>query len=640
MAINTKRGEIETGKLKVSILLVVNLLLFVFLFSSEILASIYNIRFIEQGLTLSQRFALGFKPTVVAIFLVCAAFIDIIVLKILSPLFTYLKTGRQYRKARIALVKVPFWLIVVQTAFWFIGTTGYFLLKGWNPESGLPYLWVINMKMSAGLIGGIYSSLFINVVMLKMKSLLNIINIEEGENDVFSRIKEHLIVFSILYFVFVYFGYLAWFYAQKSPSLVMEIPFMVSFLVIAGVFGMLSMGMIFLSKKEYHFQVSLLKDKMNEFTGAAGKEVDLTNRLVLINFDHLGEVTDAFNRFTIKLQQEIRSLRGLVTAVKQHSHTVAESVSGIAAGSEELASGSEEMSATVDSFSNAMDDIHRLTESGKKIAAGNASSAESQTKAVGKIVENTMDLKESTGKNLVSARDGVDIIRQSVDATLRLSSGIKEIARVIKEAGEQTAQVDTIMHQVDEIAERTNLLAVNASIEAAHAGTYGRGFAIVANEIRKLSEMTAESVQNVSTIMTKTKQSVELGIDVMNSAEGEATKAQSLGDHTLKALEEIITAMEDNNRRLGEISEITREQGSMVEQFGEEAEKLSTNSDSVLESVTQQVRSSRELKVSIEALSSANGENANAASVLSGLAEDLERVGNNLSDFAQQFKTE
>jgi methyl-accepting chemotaxis protein len=626
--------------LQLIILVVVDLLLFIFLFSSEILASIYNFTFIEQGLTVGDRFALGFKPLVLLIFLICAAFIDIIILRILSPLFHYLKTGEQYKKARVATVKLPFWLIIVQTAFWFIGTTAYFILKRWNPESGLPYLWVINMKMSAGFIAGIYSSLFINVIMLKVKTRLNVIEIGEGENDIFSRIKDYGIVFSILYFIFVYCGYFAWFYAEKPARLTMEFPFIGSFLVICGVIGTLAMGMIILSKKEYHFQVNLLKTKMHEFTGAAGEEVDLTNRLTLINFDDLGELTFAFNRFTGKLQKEIRLLRNLVKDVKQHSNTVAESVSGIAAGSEELASGAEEMSATVDNFTKTMEEIHGLTQNGKEIASENAHSAEVQAEAVGKIVENTVNVKDSTGKNLISARDGTEIIRQSVDAALKLSEGIKEVSRVIQEAGEQTAQVDSILNQVDEIAERTKLLAVNASIEAAHAGTYGAGFAIVANEIRKLSEMTAGSVQNVAALMNKTRDSVETGISVMKTAEETATAAQSLGSRTLKALEDIITAMEDNNRQLGEISAVSREQGTMVARFGKEAGKLNDYSDTILESITSQVRSARELKTSIEALSSANGENAQATSILSTLSGDLERVGNNLADFARQFKTE
>ena len=181
------RGEIAKIKLKMVVILF--LVLFFFLFSSEVMNSFFNNRLDSMGFTTMERIAFAFKPTVVGIYILFTVILLLGVFGYLRPLFLYLREGKQYDKARMAAVRIHWLIIIFQIAAWTVGTTAYYAMKGWEADSGIPYVLGLLLKVSGGLIGAIYTSLMYNLLLNKLKDYLGITDIRKGENDVFSRRK-------------------------------------------------------------------------------------------------------------------------------------------------------------------------------------------------------------------------------------------------------------------------------------------------------------------------------------------------------------------------------------------------------------------------------------------------------------------
>jgi methyl-accepting chemotaxis protein len=305
---------------------------------------------------------------------------------------------------------------------------------------------------------------------------------------------------------------------------------------------------------------------------------DLTGREVPVHSrDEVGELSESINA----MQRNLR-----------------ETISSVSASAERIATASEEFSATASEQAagaeSQKDQTHQV-----------ATAMQEMSSTVQQVSENSNKAAEASRNAADTARKGGSIVEDTLTKMRAIADSVGQTAKKVQELGKSSNQIGEIIGVIDDIADQTNLLALNAAIEAARAGEQGRGFAVVADEVRKLAERTSkatkEITQMIQNIQTETKSAVE--------AMQAGTQQVELGvESTTKAgtsLHEIITTSEQVGNMVMLIATAATEQASATDEINSNIEQIA--------------------KITQETATGAN-ESAKAVHELSNLATELHGI--------------
>ncbi len=282
-----------------------------------------------------------------------------------------------------------------------------------------------------------------------------------------------------------------------------------------------------------------LKRLQNQVQAVA--EGDLTVALSATSADELGMLTGSFD-------QMVRQLREIIARVSETSSTVAQATQNLYGTSEQIASGAEVAAAQTESVATASEEM----------AATSHDIAHSCQIAVDGVTL----ASQATNKGFEVVKNTVDGIRQRGERT-------RENAAIIASLGGRSDQIGAIVATIEDIADQTNLLALNAAIEAARAGEQGRGFAVVADEVRALAERTTKATKEISEMIRAIQQETKTAIasmeeEVRGTERGASEAAQldtSLQDilnqvnAVTDQVNQIATAAEEQSATTGEITD-------------------------------------------------------------------------------------
>jgi len=266
-------------------------ILFLFLVFSEFFNAFFNNKYDAEGLSTIYRLRFAFKPMVMGLYVIFTTIIYFRIISYLKPLFTYLSNKQEYEKARVAAIKIPWMMINFQIFAWTLGTTVYYAIKGWQAESGIPFFYGISLKVVSGFISALYCAFIINLILKNAKESLNIVSINPGENDKFSRNKDVMAIFASSLFLLVNLSYIAYYFSNTSNIITLN-RYLVYTLPMGAILFILGVIPIFLSKQEYKFQISSL---MKELKNLSDGNNSFSERINIINFDELGEMAAFVN---------------------------------------------------------------------------------------------------------------------------------------------------------------------------------------------------------------------------------------------------------------------------------------------------------------------------------------------------------
>jgi methyl-accepting chemotaxis protein len=203
-----------------------------------------------------------------------------------------------------------------------------------------------------------------------------------------------------------------------------------------------------------------------------------------------------------------------------------------------------------------------------------ASAVEEMSRTIVENAKNATSVSEIADKSANSVQIGVGTLREVINEIAKISEIVDESMKVIIELGKSSEQIGEIISVINDIADQTNLLALNAAIEAARAGEHGRGFAVVADEVRKLAEKTSKSTREIKDIINKLQNMTSTAVEAMKRSKDETERGIKLANESGKALNEIIDSFAKLKDMISQIAVASNQQASTSEQISKNVELI------------------------------------------------------------------
>lgn len=291
---------------------------------------------------------------------------------------------------------------------------------------------------------------------------------------------------------------------------------MISIIVIAAILA-ITLGMII---------TRLLVNPIKEVVGVmrVAEKGDLTVQANYHSKDEIGIMVASFNEL-------VETTRSAIAEVTSHANNLAASVEEISASTEEIASGSQQQAQDANTSANMVSEM---------------------TNAVHEVSKNAEEAARLTDQTTEAAQQGGVVLNDAI-------AGMEQIRTNIHDLANKSVQIGEIVEVIDDIAEQTNLLALNAAIEAARAGEAGKGFAVVADEVRKLAERSSKATKEISELVSMIQENTKVSVQ---SVEQGSEKAANAGT----TFEQILQLVHNSSAKVTEIAAASEQQSAQAEE--------------------------------------------------------------------------
>lgn len=332
---------------------------------------------------------------------------------------------------------------------------------------------------------------------------------------------------------------------------------------------------------------------------------DLTERISISSQDEFGELSNSFNDMSDHLQKVI--------------HEVEVSAEQVAASSEELTASAEQTSDASEHVSEGIQQVASGAEAQENGLKQNAETLATITDGIGRVAENALSVSKLTQDARIQAEKGGETVQQSVEQMKSLHQSVKESNATILSLNDRSKEIESIIDVIVGISDQTNLLALNAAIEAARAGESGKGFTVVANEVRKLAEQSQQSANQISDLISNIQIDTQHSVTKMETASVNVENGMTLSNETADSFNQVIKSVRDIAPQIEDVAEI-------AEQISNRIQEVTRTATEHADVARDNAAASEEIAASTEEQLASMEEISSASRALSSLAESLQTL--------------
>jgi methyl-accepting chemotaxis protein len=318
---------------------------------------------------------------------------------------------------------------------------------------------------------------------------------------------------------------------------------------------------------------------------------------------------------------------GQVTVAVQH----------MAAGAQEQSGTAQATSQSVDQLLQAIDQVASGSQEQARAVSVTSATTEQMAAGVEQVAANASAVAAASQQTRASAENGASAVRRTVTGMAEIQAVVTQASSKVEDLGRLGEKIGAVAETIDDIAEQTNLLALNAAIEAARAGEHGRGFAVVADEVRKLAERSQRETKAITALINDVQAGTRVAVEAMSRGAEKVQEGTVEADQAGRALEEILGAVEATVRQVEEIASAAQEMAARSREVSETMVTISASVEEASAATEEMTASAEGVGRSIQTIASVSEENSASAEQISASAEQMSAQVEEMSAQAEEL---
>jgi methyl-accepting chemotaxis protein len=325
-----------------------------------------------------------------------------------------------------------------------------------------------------------------------------------------------------------------------------------------------------------------------------------------------------------EIGQLIQATNGMNNSMRSIMLTISEVTSTVSSHSEELTQSANEVRSGTEQISTTMEELASGSEAQANMTTDLSSMIKDYTEKIVQTTENTERVTKESNQVLVLADEGTDLMNSSMNQMENIDSIVQDSVKKVQGLDDQSREISKLVVVIQDIADQTNLLALNAAIEAARAGEHGRGFAVVADEVRKLAEQVGHSVSDISTIVGAIQNEINQVTNSLNNG--------------YEQVEQGTEQIRLTNEKFSTIQHSISEAVDSIHFINTNMADIAASSQEMNSSIYEIAAISEESAAGIEQTSASSQQTSSAMEEVAGSANELSKLAEELNGLVRNFK--